>query len=297
LLAPRRKSHYVNEEARTFKSRYPDRPVIPLIAGGEPSDLDKECFPPAVRFAATNDGAITKTPSDVLAADLREKGDGFNLAMAKVVARLLGLAPDDVYRRAERERRRQARLRAAIAVVVVALVVAAGGFYWRWHQEAAKVAAIDSLVAKYSVATEANAGPGAKQSLTAAITAIAEGAAVDPRDAKALALLKAGRPDEAVPLMKAVAEDKARRADKNARDAAADYRHLAAIAAITDPKQAREYYAEAARRDPSDIDGMFRNGWFQEDAGELTAASGCLLGSHWPRRHPVSAWRPDRGTR
>ncbi|HTR13960.1 MAG TPA: hypothetical protein VMI72_12075, partial [Roseiarcus sp.] len=133
------------------------------------------------------------------------------------------------------------------------------------------LAEIDALVAKYS-ATEAQAAPGAKQSLTAAITAIAEGAAADPRYAKALDLLKAGKAAEAEPLLKAVAEDKAKRAEKDAKDAAAAYRNLAAIVAVSDPKRAREYYAEAARLDPSDIGGMFQNGWFQQDAGNLTAA-------------------------
>src|SRR5580704_16424312 len=91
------RSKYANEEVRLFKSRHPDRPVIPLIVDGKPGDAEKECFPLALRFAVTPDGAITDTPTDVLAADLREKGDGFELALAKVVARLIGLAPDDVY--------------------------------------------------------------------------------------------------------------------------------------------------------------------------------------------------------
>jgi hypothetical protein len=104
---PAARSKNVNEEVRLFKSRHPDRPVIPLIVDGEPGDPQNECFPPALRFAVTPDGAITGAPADVLAADLREKGDGFELALAKVVARLIGLAPDDVYRRADRERRRQ----------------------------------------------------------------------------------------------------------------------------------------------------------------------------------------------
>jgi hypothetical protein len=125
------RSRYVNEEVRLFKARHPDRPLIPLIVHGKPSNAEKECFPSALRFVVGPDGAITETPADVLAADLREKGDGFELALAKVVARLIGLTPDDVYRRAERERRRQGRLRTAVAVVMVALAIAGGGFYWQ----------------------------------------------------------------------------------------------------------------------------------------------------------------------
>src|SRR5262245_52646609 len=37
------KSHYVNEEIRLFRSNYPTRPVIPLIVGGKPGDIELEC--------------------------------------------------------------------------------------------------------------------------------------------------------------------------------------------------------------------------------------------------------------
>ena len=159
------------------------------------------------------------------------------------------------------------------AAVIVALAIVRGGFYWQSHQQKQTLTEIAALVDKYSLATPAQAAvPGAKQSLTQAITAIAEGAASDPRYAQALALLKAGKPNEAEPLLKAVAEDKEKRADKDAKDAAAAYRNLASIAALSDPGRAREYYAQAARLDPSDVSGMFQNGWFQEQAGQLDAA-------------------------
>src|SRR3954447_25298728 len=103
------RSRYVNEEVRQFKSRHPERPLIPLIVGGVAGNLVEGCFPPALRFDITEDGAITDTAIEILAADLREEADGIELALAKVVARLIGLAPDDVYRRAERERRSQRR--------------------------------------------------------------------------------------------------------------------------------------------------------------------------------------------
>ena len=267
------RSKFVNEELRQFKSRHPDRPVIPLIVDGEPGDAQNECFPPALRFAVAPDGAVTDRPVDVLAADLREKGDGFELALAKVVARLIGLAPDDVYRRAERERRKQGRLRAAIAAVIVVLAIVGGGFYWQSHKQQQTLAEISALVDKYSLVTPAEANvPGAKVSLTQAITAIAQGAASDPRYAKALELLKAGKPKDAEPLLQAVAEDKVKRAGSDAKDAAAAYRNLAAITAVSDPGRARGYYAEAARLDPTNIWGMFQNGWFQEEAGQLDAA-------------------------
>jgi tetratricopeptide (TPR) repeat protein len=267
------KSRYVGEESRLFRARHPDRPVIPLIADGEPGSLESECFPLPLRFAVTPDGAVTDTPSDILAADLREQRDGFDLAIAKVVARLLGLPPDDVYRRAERDRHRQVRLRFVAGTVLVLLLAAVGGFFWRSQQQALTLAEVNALVVKYRPQMDSGAaGPEAQQTLAAAITAIAEGAITDPRYAQALVLLREGKPAAAEPLLKAVAQDKARRAEKDAKDAAAAYRNLAAIAAVSDPKRAREYYAEAARLDPSDLRGMYENGDYQFKADNLDAA-------------------------
>jgi tetratricopeptide (TPR) repeat protein len=155
------------------------------------------------------------------------------------------------------------------AAVFVVLVIAAGTVSLRSYQQQKQLAEVAALVDRYSSARAS--GPGGKDDLTLAITAIAEGAATDPRYAKALELLKAGRPIDAEPLLKSVAEDKTRRAEKDAKDAAAAYRNLASISAVSDPKRAREYYAEA-RLDPSNIFGMFQNGWFQQDAGNLDAA-------------------------
>ena len=97
----------VNEEVRLFRSRHPDRPVIPVIINGNWPDN----FPPALRFALGADGTITDRPVTILGPDFRESGDGKNLGLAKTVAGLTGLSPDEVYRRAERERRRQGRCR------------------------------------------------------------------------------------------------------------------------------------------------------------------------------------------
>src|ERR1700730_10584446 len=99
----------VNEEVRLFRSRHPDRPVVPVIIDGTWPDN----FPSALRYELTADGAITDRPVNILGPDLRESGDGKILALVKIVAGLTGLAPDDVFRRAERARRKQGRLRAA----------------------------------------------------------------------------------------------------------------------------------------------------------------------------------------
>jgi len=115
----------------------------------------------------------------------------------------------------------------SVAAVIALLAIGGGGLFWQSRQEKQTLDEIAGLVDKYSLVTPVQAAvPGAKKSLTEAITAIAEGAATDPRYAQALALLKAGKPHEAEPLLQAVAEDKERRADKDAKDAAAAYRNL-----------------------------------------------------------------------
>ena len=94
------KSRYVNEEIRLFKSRHAERPVIPLIVAGKPGDSELECFPPALKFKLDADGQITDESVELLAADVREEGDGKSLALAKIIAGLLGVSSDDIYRRA-----------------------------------------------------------------------------------------------------------------------------------------------------------------------------------------------------
>jgi tetratricopeptide (TPR) repeat protein len=129
------KSRYVTEEVRLFKSRHPERPVIPLIAGGRPGDAEAECFPPALKFKLDAEGKITDEPVEVLAADAREEGDGKQLALAKIVAGLLGLSSDDVFRRAERERRRRGRVRNGIIAALAVLAIAAtGSAAYAWQQ-------------------------------------------------------------------------------------------------------------------------------------------------------------------
>ena len=139
------KSQYVNEEVRIFRSRLSGRPVTPLIVAGKPGDPEHECFPPALRFKLDSKGRIIKKCVEVLAADAREEGDGKDLALAKVIAGLLGLSSDDVFRRAERERhaaaRRRRRLQALFGILALLLVLGAIGwfnqdylkeqYYWR----------------------------------------------------------------------------------------------------------------------------------------------------------------------
>ena len=267
------KSHYVNEEIRLFKSRHPERPVVPLIVGGKPGDPELECFPSVLKFKLDADGKITGAPVDVLAADAREEGDGKSLALAKVVAGLLGVSSDDIFRRAERERRRQGRIQSVIGLVIAGLIGAGGFLAWQSHQQQQTLAEVQALVTKYSATdTTEGAAPDAEESLTRAITAIAEGAASDPRYAKALELLKAGKPAEAEPLLKAVAEEKEKRAASENKQAAAAYENLGAITQLSDPKRARDAYTKAASLDPDNFEALYWSGRLEFEAGNLDAS-------------------------
>ena len=266
------KSHYVNEEIRRFKALGRGDRVIPVIAEGTP-DGEDECFPPALKFKVSKKGTITKRVEELLAADIREEGDGWSLAISKVAARLMGLGTDEVYRRAERERRRQGRIRTIAASVFAVLLIGGSFFANLSYQQQQTLGEIETLVARYSFVGSAEAAaPGAKEALTDAITAIAQGAAKDPRYAEALQFLKDGKTDEAEVLLRRVAEETAAREESRGKQAATAYRRLGAIAGIGDPKRAREAYAQAARLDPDHIEGMFQHGWFQKQAGALGEA-------------------------
>ena len=274
------RSPYVNEETRLFRHLHPDRPVIPLIVAGPPHLTDQDVFPPALCFRLDAAGAISDARDEILAADAREGGDGRALALAKVVARVIGVSPDEVFRRAERIRRRQVRFRAALATVIVALGVAAGVTTWMfWQADQHRVAAERELTDAKALAIRllgANparaAAPGEAESLTKAITAIAANADTDARYAKALALVKDGKTTEAAALLEAVAKDSEAAITRDRKHAAEAYRTLGSIAGLADPKKARAAYAAAARLDPDDVDGMLWYGWFSVDAGDLIQA-------------------------
>src|SRR5262249_57474307 len=84
-----------------------------------------------LRYEIARDGMVTDRPITIVGPDLRESGDGRQLGLAKVVAGLIGIGPDDIFRRAERARWRQARLRNSVAGVIALLIVSGGFFAWR----------------------------------------------------------------------------------------------------------------------------------------------------------------------
>ena len=173
-------------------------------------------------------------------------------------------------------------------------------------QMAEKDKQISKLLALLDEKRTTPAPPGAEQELKKAVVAINEGATSDSRYAQALDFLKAGKPAQAEPLLKIVAEDKVRNAVDANREAAAAYRNLASIAAVSDPGRAREYYARAAELDPNNVEGLAWNGLYQREAGHLDTAQTAFehvlsragtLDAHWAIQAHIGLGniRIDRG--
>ena len=124
------KSHWVNEEILAYKRLGRSHRIFCLIVDGEPyasnvpgSEGD-ECFPPALHFLMGDDGELTRTPAEPIAADARPGKDGRAHAKLKLLAGLLGVGFDALRQR--EAQRRQRRLAAAAALSTVGMIVAIG---------------------------------------------------------------------------------------------------------------------------------------------------------------------------
>jgi tetratricopeptide (TPR) repeat protein len=119
-------SAWVDAEIAAFIRLHEDGPLFCVILDGEPlapthgADASCECLPAAARarFSA-GAGLDHNTP---VAVDLREDGDGWRLAVHKIVAGLTGLPLDQLVQRdAQRRHRRMAWLSLALIAIAVAL--------------------------------------------------------------------------------------------------------------------------------------------------------------------------------
>ena len=135
------KSRWVNEEILAFRRMGRSQRILALIVGGEPNaddkagkDLQSECFPPALKFAAAPDGTLGNQKLEPLAADSRPEGDGGDNAKLRLIAGLLGVGFDTLRKRDAEAARRRLFNRAAIAAVVLILLAgAAVGLTLQWQ--------------------------------------------------------------------------------------------------------------------------------------------------------------------
>ena len=264
-------SKNVNEEVRLFRWRHPDRPVIPVIvAGKHPGN-----FPAALRFEIGADGTVTERVVTILGPDVRETGDGRDLAVAKVVAGLLGLASDDIYRRAERARRRAARIRKSVAAAIVALAVIGGVATWQWRASQQTVVSYDAALERgCKDYLEKFREQCDRKDLSVTLERIAKAAAEgkDPRSKQALDLIAAGKSAEAAPVLRALAVEEAARGQAAVKRAAERYRTTGAIAFLSDTQAALNDYRRATELDPDNADGWNRLGQLLLRTGDLDQA-------------------------
>lgn len=118
------KSHWVNQEVLYFKRHKRGSRIFSIIVEGEPfSGDDKECFPEALRYLVDENGQLTRTRAEPLAADLRETGDGKRLGLLKLLSGLADIGLDDLVQRDLRRSRQRVMtitLSALAAVVIMA---------------------------------------------------------------------------------------------------------------------------------------------------------------------------------
>jgi tetratricopeptide (TPR) repeat protein len=273
-------SHYVNEEIRLFKQRHPGRPIVPVILRGKPNGGRDECFPPSLRFIVGADGAVTEHPVELLAADVRKEGDGEELALAKVVARLIGVSTDDVLKREAIAATRRIKLLAAAGTGVAVLVLIAGFLAWertrqRERDERMQVA-IETVLNQFRLVNPVLAGEDGKRALRPAIKDTIQGAVRDPRLARAAQLLGEGDVKAAEQLLNEVADETAARVRDDRKVAAAAYRNLGAISGLADQKRAREAYGKALAFDDDDKESLYWHGYLHFLAGDLAKAERSL---------------------
>ena len=119
-------SFWVNEEAKYFIEMGRADRIIPIIIAGEAhsKDLTKECFPPVL---LQNSG-----DKEILAANIYEAG-GLPAATIKIIARMLGLRFDSLWRRYEKNQARKRNL--SIASVIAIFIIGFGVWQYVANQK------------------------------------------------------------------------------------------------------------------------------------------------------------------
>ncbi len=153
LCSPRAaRSHAVNEQVLAFKRLDEKRPVLCLILEGDPNASDKpgmedaECFAPALRYRLGDDGNLSDTRAEPIAADMRTGKDGRADAWLKIAAGIAGVGFDELKQRELRRRLKWMRAVAGAAIVVLLAAAGLAGAAVLSQREAMvqRVAALDS---------------------------------------------------------------------------------------------------------------------------------------------------------
>ena len=121
------KSFWVNKEIIDFKTMHGEDRILAIIINGEPNakDLDKfddklECFPEALKYKVI-DGKLTNKRTEPIAGDIREGKDGKEFAKLKLIAGLLGIGFEELYRREEKRKRKNRFIWGSFAIGLIVL--------------------------------------------------------------------------------------------------------------------------------------------------------------------------------
>ena len=123
-------SRWVNEEIRYFKSLGRSDRILCLIIDGEPNAAEElgkqECFPPAVRLSSLGNGNSTNADLEPIAPDVRKGKDSRRKALLRLLAGILDVDFNVLWRR---EFRRSVRRYVGRAAAVLLIMAAAGLTY------------------------------------------------------------------------------------------------------------------------------------------------------------------------
>jgi len=143
------RSRWVNEEILAFKRLGREHRIFCLIVAGEPgasaakATADHECFPNALIYKMGDDGQLTSTRSEPIAADARPHKDSKQDVRLKLVAGMLGVGLDELKQREahRRHRRMMALVTASVAGMAVTSGLAAAAWLARNQAERERVRA------------------------------------------------------------------------------------------------------------------------------------------------------------
>lgn len=268
------KSVYVDTEVRLFKLNHPSRPIVPVIADTASGVPVEACIPSALNSALNGPSPTSTTPPMILAADMRSSGDGLDLATSKIVASIIGIQTDEVYRRADRERKRRALVRNSITTSFLAIFAISSFLYYRNYQNEAAMIDTAAACQRYLPAPSAvrTGLMDPLQLCMASLDALHRGAASDPRDAEALRLFSIGKRDEAEKLQVESAEEDLAAGKARIKKAAERFRIIADTAGYGDPAKALHYYRKAVSLDPVDWLSLIPIGINAMEEGRLSEA-------------------------
>jgi tetratricopeptide (TPR) repeat protein len=124
------KSRWVNEEILAFKRLGREHRIFCLIVAGEPgasasaATADQECFPNALIYKMGEDGQLTETRGEPIAADARPHKDSKQDVRLKLVAGMLGVGLDELKQREAHRRHR--RMMMLVTASIVGMTITSG---------------------------------------------------------------------------------------------------------------------------------------------------------------------------